>query len=140
MGKRPLELSHSKFRSALTTGRSLLADIDGRSSTARRFRDLLALYTADLGGPDAGLSEGQLALVRRAATLTTELERMEAKFAQNEGAKIVELEAYQRATNTLRRLLESLTIHRGRIARNVTEPIDQYIKRVRDHDVEVDVE
>jgi hypothetical protein len=127
--RRPLVISKSRFRSALTNGKDVLAEIDGRSSQARRFRDLYALYASDLGGDDAGLSEGQLALVRRTAALTLELERLETEFARNGGATRFQLETYQRATNSLRRLVETLGIARGRIARNVMPTLDEYLQR-----------
>jgi hypothetical protein len=143
MGKRkPLALPHTKFQSALTTGRDILANIDGRTSAARRYRDLAALYAGDLGGEQAGLSEGQLALVRRAAALTVELERMETLFAKNDGATPRQLETYQRSTNTLRRLIESLGIHRGRVAKDVTPPsLSEYLaSKARTIDNEDDAE
>ncbi len=124
---KPLRLPHARFRSAITSGRDILQDIDGRSAQARRFRDLFASYAGDLGGEEVGLSEGQLALVRRTAALTVELERLESQFAQNDGASRVQLESYQRATNTLRRLIESLGIHRGRVARDVTPDLKSYL-------------
>lgn len=106
----------------MTSGRNILAEIDGRSAQARRFRDLCGLLIGDLGGEKAGLGTGQLLLVRRTAALTVELERLESQFAQNGGADRGQLESFQRATNTLRRLLESLGIARGRIPRDVTAP------------------
>jgi hypothetical protein len=117
-------------RSALTNGRDVLADIDGRSTPARRLRDLIALFVADLGGDDAGLSEGQLCLVRRAAIMTVLCEQMETKFALD-GASTSSTECYQRTTNSLRRILESRGIHEGRKARPVNEPhsLDDYIRQ-----------
>lgn len=114
------------FRSAITTGRDILVDVDGRTAIARRFRDLTQLHIADLGGEHAGLSEGQYCLARRAACLTVHLEMMESKFAQNGGAETGDLEVYQRCANSLRRLLESLGIHRGRVARDIAPDLQTY--------------
>jgi hypothetical protein len=87
----------------------------------RRIKDLLRAYAVDLGGEDR-LSEGQRAIVRRCVMLQTQLELLEAKFAENDGAASrVDLETYQRCSNSLRRLLESLNLHRGRIAKDVTD-------------------
>lgn len=137
MGK-PLRLSQTKLRSALTNGTSFLPDVDGRSLHVRRYRDLCVLFVSDLGGEDAGLSTGQLALARRAATITVALEQMEAKFAQKDGPTGLELREYGRATNTLRRLIESLGIANGRKARDATPSLSEYLasKRVRtiEHD------
>ncbi len=81
-------------------------------------RDLIALMTVDAGGDDL-LTEGQRALIRRAAVLTVECERMEVKFANDEATPKM-LEEYGRATNTLRRTLE--TIGLKRVARDITPP------------------
>lgn len=109
-----------KGRSKLTNGYTVLPSIDGRSSWARRFRDLVLSFGSDLGQHEASLSEGQRALCRRASALCVELEAAEVRFARNGGAKVEELEAFQRATNSLRRLCESLGINRGRIPRDIT--------------------
>jgi hypothetical protein len=107
----------------LTNGRSVLDEIDGRSSISRRYRDLIAAHVADLGGADH-LSEGQHALVRRVATMTVQLELLESKFAQDGGAAGKDFELYQRGANTLRRLLETLGTTKGRKARPINEPTD----------------
>ena len=119
-------------RSRITNGHTLLPSIDGRSLWSRRFRDLLNAFGSDLGQEEASLSEGQRALIRRASALCVELELMEVRFARNGGAEIAELEAFQRASNSLRRLCQTLGIHRGRIARDVTPPtIEQYLEMKR---------
>ena len=56
---------------------------DGRSATARRFRDLFEDICADLGGRET-LSEGQRQLARRAAMLSAECERLEALAGRDE--------------------------------------------------------
>ena len=74
-------LKRGKGRSRVTNGSKLLPLSDGRSVTARRFRDIYEDVAADLGGLDQ-LSEGQKQLCRRAAMLSAESERMEALAAQ----------------------------------------------------------
>lgn len=106
-------------RSAVTNGSALLPGVDGRSPWARRVRDLIDLHISDLGGADA-VSEAERSIVRRAATMTVELERMEAGFATTGEASITQLDAYQRASNSLRRLLESVGLNRR--ARDITLP------------------
>jgi len=98
-------------RSAVTNGSELLPGLDGRSLWARRFRDLIAQHTADLGG-EANVSQAQLSLIRRAAALTVELERWETRFADDDGAKAQALDQYQRCLNSLRRVLETLGLDR----------------------------
>jgi hypothetical protein len=82
-----------------------------RSPWVRRFRDVQYLHLSDLGGP-AAVSESENSLVRRAAVLTVQLEQIEAKFSANPDASAADLDLYQRMTNTLRRLLETLGIKR----------------------------
>lgn len=122
------DLSQTKLRSAITNGSALLSDLDHRGAWARRLRDLIGLHLADLGGEDA-VSESEKVLVRRAAMLTLQLELMEQRFSQNEGgeARMQEIESYQRATNTLRRLLETLGLERRQ--RDVTPEDDQLTAR-----------
>jgi hypothetical protein len=113
------------FKSAITNGSALLHEVDGRSATMRRLRDIIYAHTADLGGTDT-LSEGQRAILRRAALLQVQLEMMEQKFAQREdnSATGKEIEVYQRASGALRRLLESLGLHEGRQPRDATNTFD----------------
>lgn len=113
-------LSALAYRSRVTNGTALFVEgVDGNTPWARRFRDLLASHEADLGGRDH-LSEGQRAITRRVAMITLQLELLEQTFAENEGhASPAQLANYQRASNTLRRLLEALGLHLGRLARQV---------------------
>jgi len=114
-------------RSRISNGSQLLAGVDGRSTWARRLRDLIELHTNDLGG-DANISEAERAIIRRASVLIVELERMETDFALANGApNIATLDAYQRAAGNLRRLLEALGLQRR--ARDVTPKLSQYLER-----------
>ena len=105
------DVSISKLRSAVTNGSQLLVGCDHRSARMRRLKDLIGGHVADLGGRDL-ISEAEFCLVRRAAILTLELELLEAKFEAHDGAKVQELECYQRVASSLRRLLESLGLRR----------------------------
>lgn len=98
-------------RSRVTNGKSTLPGVDGRSVWVRRLNDLIVLFQEDLGG-DEGLTEMQRALIRRAATLTVELERAEAGFATAGAADPAGLREYQTASNSLRRILETLGLPR----------------------------
>jgi len=100
-------------RSRVSNNARVLEGVDGRSTWARRYRDLLDAHVHDLGGPD-NVSEAERSIIRRAAALTVELERMEAKFAQSgeRGPKADAIDLYQRTANSLRRLLESVGIKR----------------------------
>jgi hypothetical protein len=108
-------------RSKITTGNRLLPFIDGRSTWARRLRDLIELHQVDLGGEDA-ISTAEHSLIRRAAAMTVELEHLELKFLKQGEATPHQLLLYGR-TATLRRLLEALGLERR--PRDITpSPLD----------------
>jgi hypothetical protein len=111
-------------RSRVSNGSTLLTGVDGRSTWARRLRDLIGLHLSDLGGEDMA-SEAERSIVRRAATLTVELERLETSFALAGEAQPEALELYQRVSNTLRRHLEAIGIKR--VPRDVTPTLEQYL-------------
>ena len=106
-----LEDPKSKGRSRISNGSAILPGVDGRSTWVRRLRDLIALHLSDLGGADA-VSEAERSIIRRVATLTVELERMEAAFAVAGEAEPQQIDLYQRTANSLRRLLESVGLER----------------------------
>jgi hypothetical protein len=74
-------------------------------------RDLINLHLSDLGG-DTNVSEAESSIIRRCATLTVELERLEVAFATAGEATADQLDLYQRSANSLRRLLEAVGIER----------------------------
>jgi hypothetical protein len=90
---------------------------------------LCALHISDLGGEDM-VSESEKALVRRCAALNCELERMEADFAANGQADLRSLEAFQRCSNTLRRLLQALGLQRR--PRDIGPTLGELLRQ--DHD------
>ncbi len=110
-------LGKPQSRSRVTNGKSLLEGVDGRSTWVRRLRDLMGLHLADLGGEE-NTSEAERSIVRRAATLTVELERLELRFALAGEATPNDLDLYQRTANSLRRLLEAIGLPRR--PRNIT--------------------
>ena len=110
VAKRPPQL-----KSRVTNGRRVFAlGGDGRGAWVRRWKDVIELHVADCGGQEH-MSEAQLSLARRAATLSIQLEQFEA--AMSEG-KEVDLDLYARVAGHLRRILESLGLKR--VAKNVT--------------------
>jgi hypothetical protein len=113
-------------RTRVTNGRDMLPGVDGRTMWARRLRDLVSIHIADLGGPGA-CSEAEKSIIRRAATITIELERLERRFALAGEASEGDLDLYSRLSNTLRRLLDVTGLHRR--SRDITPTIDEYIGR-----------
>ena len=76
----------SRARSAVTNHKDLLPGLDGRSATARRFRDLVNAFVADMGGLDR-CSEVRLGLVRRLAATTVQAEMLEARMVNGEDSR-----------------------------------------------------
>jgi hypothetical protein len=97
-------------RSAATNGtRQFAIGGDGRTPWARRHRDIASLHIEDLGS-GGNATEAQLSLCERAATIECELERLEGRLSA--GDETVDLDCYGRMTGQLRRILETLGIHR----------------------------
>ena len=69
----------------MTNHKDLLPGLDGRSASARRFRDLVNAFVADMGGLDR-CSEIKLGLVRRLAATTVQAEMLEARMVNGEGS------------------------------------------------------
>ena len=97
----------SKQKSAVANG-ALLPGVDGRSAWVRRCKEIIASHYSDV--PDASVAERSL--LRRAAVLTIELERMERVFALAGQASAEDLDIYGRCAGNLRRLLESVGLKR----------------------------
>jgi len=106
-------------RSRITNGSAFLPGIDGRSAWIRRAKDVIRAHLVDLGGED-NASAAERSIIRRAAVLTVELERLETKFALAQEASPEELDLYSRVAANMRRLLESVGISRR--PRDITPP------------------
>jgi hypothetical protein len=104
-------------RSAVTSGRKLFVEGDPNSAWSRRFHDLVLGHVGDLGGADL-LSEAQFSLIRRAAAIECELERLDARLSIGEP---VDLDSYGRCAGHLRRLFETIGVERK--AREVIDPL-----------------
>lgn len=76
--------SARKARSRISNHTDLLPEIvDGRSSAARRFRDLVSAYLSDQGGLGQ-CSEVKIGLLRRLAAVTVQAEILEARMVNGE--------------------------------------------------------
>lgn len=96
-------------RTRVTTGKQLFLErVDERSLVARRYREVLGSIVSDLGGNDA-MSEAELILARRAASLVVVAEQYESRMA--DGGKL-DLDSYMPVVNTLMRLLSTLGLKR----------------------------
>jgi hypothetical protein len=113
-------------RSAIGNGK-LLPGIDQRSSWVRRVRELIADHLGDLGG-ELNTSSAERAIIRRAAVMEIELERLELKFALAGEASADDLDLYIRASGNMRRLLEAVGLQRR--PRDLTPSVSDYIKHI----------
>lgn len=110
----------STVRSAITNGNQVLANVDGRSAAARRYRDLCMSLGDDLGGA-ATLTEAQTALVRQAAAMIVQSERLQAEILRGEA---VDSEQLVRLANAATRILSRLGIKRQP---RTTQTLAQYV-------------
>lgn len=92
----------SSHRSRITNGSAMLAGVDGRSTTARRFRDLVEALTAEQPKP---LTEAVRLQIRTAASLQVHVEELTSRMARGE---VVSAEEMTRAANGAIRALSSL--------------------------------
>lgn len=92
-------------RSRITNGTQLLAGVDGRAPAARRFRDLLNGFAADLGGFDS-LSLFDKTSLRNCAGMALRLEQMQAAIARGDSG--VSTDELIRLAGSLNRILENV--------------------------------
>jgi hypothetical protein len=100
----PVACSSLVSRSAVSNGSRVLNGVDGRSAMARRFRDLIANFSRDLGGLEH-LTEAEHALVRQAASLVVQAERLQADVVNG---KPVDPDELIRLTSESRHALASI--------------------------------
>jgi len=105
----------------VSNGKRLHVVPPGDTKWARRFRDVLAEIVSDLGGADQ-LSEGQRQLARRAATISLECERLEARAVTGEA---IDLDVYGQLTDRLGRTFGRLGLKR--VATDVTPTLAEYL-------------
>jgi hypothetical protein len=114
--RRRFDITRSAQRSAIANGSRLLDGLDARSAPARRYRDLANAIAQDIGGLDV-LTQAQLQLARSASGLVVLREALDAKLLRGEP---VDVAAYCRISNSLRRLLS--TIGLKRVPTDITPP------------------
>ena len=101
--RKPIAGRPAASRSAISNGSRLHQNGDARSAGARRFRDLVAAFSADLG---SDLSESDLAMVRTAAGLTLKSELLQADLANGVP---VDAETLIKLAGTSRRALAAIS-------------------------------
>ncbi len=113
-------------RSAASNGTTILQGVDGRSAEARRFRDLVMAFAADLGADVTELSEADAALCRHAASATMQSESLSRAVVNGEA---VDTEQAVRVGNLLTRAMAAL--HRRHKPRSTTPSIHEIAARHR---------
>jgi hypothetical protein len=106
--RNPIARSSTTNRSAVTNGSKLLVGIDGRSPTARRYRDLVQAYKAEIGGD---LSEPEMAMIKTAASLSLSAELMQADIVNG---KLVDSDDLIRLSSEVRRILDAIAEKAGK--------------------------
>jgi hypothetical protein len=107
---RPIQADQVPITPPVTAGRNLLPDVDGRSAWSRKKRILVAAFVTDLGGPDE-VSTAERILADKSATLTLQLEQLEAKLAEGDHTHTT-LDLYARGCGHLQRMLKAMGIKR----------------------------
>lgn len=120
----PAKSGHPATRSRVSNRRKLLDGVDGRSVKARRFRDLVADFAADLGGADV-LTVADWSLIRQAAIVTVEAETMQAALLNDQA---IDRNDLVRLTNASARILGVL---RSKPRTKPVETLQEYIERTR---------
>jgi hypothetical protein len=103
-------------RARVTNHADLLPNLDGRSAAARRFRDSVSAFVADMGGLDQ-CSEIKLGLLRRLAAITVQAELLEAQMVNG---KPVDVATLCTLSSTVMRLSSRLGLER--VPRDVSGP------------------
>jgi hypothetical protein len=129
-----------RARSAVSNGSRLHVQPVGDTAWSRRFRDVFAQIVSDLGGADY-LSEGQRQLARRAATISLECEKLEARAV---GGNQIDLDVYGQLTDRLGRAFQRLGLKR--VPKDVTPTLTEYLARApsghtgsSDHEAEAEI-
>jgi hypothetical protein len=91
-------------QSKVSNRRKLLLGIDGRSATARRFRDIIMDLVHECGGEES-LSTAELGLIRQAAAMTLQAEVLQTRIVLGNPVSADEL---VRLSSEARRVMNSL--------------------------------
>jgi hypothetical protein len=102
VGQVTLEINH------MATGGARLRGVDGRSSRARRHRQLLKEFARDLGG-EAALTTAERCLIAQAAVTVVTAEELQASLLSGES---IEHDRLVRINNSVTRLLTALGVQR----------------------------
>jgi hypothetical protein len=122
------DVRKQKGRSRTTNHKDLLPGLDGRSSAARRFRDLVSAFITDMGGLDQ-CSDIKLGLLRRLAAVTVQSELIEARMINGEA---VDIGTLCTLASTSVRLATRLSPSLERVAKEVGPTLTDIIRADRE--------
>jgi hypothetical protein len=108
-------------KSRLTNAPVLLANVDGRTSVARRYRDIATAIATDQGGADR-LSETRLQLIRRFSAAACLAEQLESRLARGEE---IDIQEHSLLVSTMVRVAQRIGIDRR--AQNITPSLSEYL-------------
>ena len=111
-------------RSRISNDRDVLPDVDGRSTIARRYKDISKAIYADQGGADR-CSESRKQLIRRFSAAAVLAEQMESRLANGEQ---IDIQRHATLSSTLVRLAQRIGI--DRVPRDVdTLTLSDYLRQ-----------
>jgi hypothetical protein len=119
-------------RSAITNGRMFDRSVDGRSAASRRFKDVCAALTRDLG---AAPTITDLTLIRQAAALTIRAEAMQAALVNGEAIADEDL---VRIANATQRVMAALGVQSRRRSPAVSA-LHRHLAKLAHADADADV-
>jgi hypothetical protein len=111
-------------RSAVSNRRRLFEGMDGRRSSARRFRDLIADYAREVFGRENNLTIAEVGLLRQAAALTIQAELLQAAVVRGQAVNADEL---IRTSSEVRRVLAALRRQHSHKSAPAGPSLSQYL-------------
>ena len=115
--------------SKISTGRKMVRGLDGRSSEARRYRDLCKALVADLGREPSGI---EMTLIKQCAVALVASEALHARAITGQ-ATAPELRELGRLANAAMRATIALGLQRKGSIRHGLD-LDQYLDDRKGHD------
>lgn len=128
-GQKPKKV---KSKSRVSNGTELLPGVDGRTSLAKRYRDIASQIIVDQGGEDR-LAEARLQLIRRFSAAAVLAEQMEARMVLGEQ---IDINLHALLTSSLVRVASKIGINRR--AKEIVPTLKHYLEVKADEDEDDD--
>jgi hypothetical protein len=108
-------------RSAVTNGKRTLIGVNASSKYLRRYNDLFAIYSAEIGGT---LNASETALAKQASALSVRSEMMHAQIVNGE---YVDPDDLIRVSSELRRVHDAIAAKAKRNVLSDDDELDRYL-------------